>query len=145
VNHLPPEDCKEKHQSKQPARQLYLEGLHTIYNTIKHQHNRAAGKRAKASSTSKPGDFSSLLQADSITLATARQWLPTEAHITKHQYDGRWRLVFKGVACSLPGKSSSWTSKGEHGEALSLQEVLKEGWRQWCDLSGDACPHKGFM
>eukprot|EP00974_Lingulodinium_polyedra_P099498 9638205-Lingulodinium_polyedra.AAC.1 len=63
----------------------------------------------------------------------------------KHQYDGRWRLAFKGVAACCPGKSASWTSRGEKGEAESLREVLKEGWRQWCELSGSSCPRKGIL
>ena len=101
------------------------------------------GKKA-AGAPAAGRDYSGIMKATNIDLKEAEKWLPPCAHIMKHQYDGRWRLVFKGLAAGLPGKSSSWTSKGPRGEAESLNEVISEGWCQWADLSGEACPHKGF-
>eukprot|EP00974_Lingulodinium_polyedra_P061632 5948842-Lingulodinium_polyedra.AAC.1 len=59
----------------------------------------------------------------------------------KHDYDGRWRCVFRSPMKCLPGKSASWTSRGSCGEALALKEVLEAVWKQWCDYTGMECPH----
>eukprot|EP00974_Lingulodinium_polyedra_P097232 9423403-Lingulodinium_polyedra.AAC.1 len=83
--------------------------------------------------------------ATDIDQSAAQRFAPPSCRVLKDHFNGRWRSYFVEPFRGCPGRSSSWTSRGEDGEFLALQIVLSASWQQYTTIAGTPCPHNKLL
>lgn len=147
LNIDPGQEFAQKKYASQAERKAWSKSLIQLkQNMVKKKQLKEPKVSAAAAKLASERNFSSLGIKMNIGLDEAQTWCPPSCKIMKHMYDGRWRTFFVKPNTACPGKSSSWSSRGEEtGELESLRVVLQASWRQFAEATGTMCPFKGLF
>ena len=142
VSACAPKDFKEQRKENHKERQHYIKPFASFANQLKVPGPKPA-KKHKAD-TDAPRTFA-FKKVTEISKEEAQAFAPPSCKVLKDFFNGRWRTYFVEPFRGCPGRSSSWASRGDEGELLSLQMCLSASWQQFTIVAGKPCPHPKLM